>query len=282
MKLIDFTTHEKLNDLRKRMDAPLVKWEASDWIELDSEELRRKLDSIEGIEVEIDEIVTSSDKTFEYKDQKVLVYIRDQYSNPRYPDKEYKFHISSCTTMQKAFTQGRSDRYVVSTRIDGRFLVNVKEFPSGKLIKDRAIEELHVCKNCLLELRYKGYNSHSKCKLIYSSFQLKEFFEMYRGTQFTRTPQHSDLTAPLDQYSVDFDKLSHALKEKNGWQCEKCGRNLKEYKEYLQTHHKNGIKGDNSLGNLMTLCIGCHSEAPEHGHLRFTPQYAHFMDIFGD
>lgn len=282
MKLIDFTTHSLLNELRQKMNAPLIKLEVSGWAVLDPEELRRKLNSIEGIEVEIDEILPSTDGTFEYKGQKVLVYIRDQYANPRYPDREYKFHIANCETMEKAFAKGRADRYVVSTRTDGRFLVNVRDFYSRSVIKENAIEELHVCKNCLLRLRYNGYYSHVVGKHIYSGFKLFEFFQKYGGTQITRRPRHTDLTAPPDEYSQDFDKLSRILKEKNGWRCERCGRDLKDYKDFLHTHHKNGIKGDNSLDNLTTLCIRCHSEVPEHGHLRFSPDYIRFIEIFGE
>lgn len=281
MKLIDFTTHIALNELRQKMGATLVHWEGPGWAELDQEELRRKLNSIEGIEVNIEEIVPSKDGTFEYKGQKVLVYIRDQYANPHYPNREYKFHIANCETMERAFANGRSNRYVVSTRTDGRFLVNVKDFYSQKVIKEGAIEELHVCKNCLLKLRYNGYSSHSTSKHIYFHFKLSEFFQKYGGTQITKIPPHTDLTAPRDEYTEDFDKLSRALKEKNSWCCEQCGRDFSEHKDFLHTHHRNGIKGDNRLDNLMTLCLGCHSEVPEHEHLKFSPDYARFIAVFG-
>lgn len=281
MKLVDFTSHSVLNELRQQMNAPLIELEASRWTILDPEELRRKLNSIEGIEVDIAEILTSANGTFEYKGQKVVVYIRDQYANPRYPDREYKFHIANCETMEKAFAKGRADRYVVSTRTDGRFLVNVRDFYSRSVMKENAIEDLHVCKNCLLRLRYKGYYSHATGKQIYSTFALSAFFQAYGGTQITRKPRHTDITAPPDEYSLDFDKLSRLLKEKNGWQCEQCGLDLKEYKEFLHSHHKNGLKGDNSLDNLTTLCVRCHAKVPEHGHLKFSPDYTRFIQIFG-
>lgn len=175
MNLIDFTNHPALNALRDKMNALLVvNWETSSWTGVDAEGLLRRLNSLEGIEVDINEIIPSKNGTFEYKGQKVLVYIRDQYFNFRHRGGGYKFHIANCDTMKKAFQTGRQDRYVVSTRTDGRFLVNVRKHSSK-------IEELRVCKNCLLKLHYKGYN-HPKGRSIYEKFSLSEFFQQYGGT----------------------------------------------------------------------------------------------------
>lgn len=281
MKLVDFTNHSALNELRSRMNAPLINWDVSGWVDINSEELRRKLNSIEGIEVDVEEIALSSDGTFEYKGHKVLVYIRDQYFNPKYADREYKFHIASCDTIRKAFANGRADRYVVSTRTDGRFLVNVRNFYSQEVVKENAIEELHVCKNCLLRLSYNGYRSHPTGLHIYSTFSLGDFFQKYGGSQFTKMPRYSDLNAPPDEYAHDFNKLSLALRQKNEWRCDRCNRDFSSYRVFLHTHHKNGIKGDNRPDNLQTLCLGCHSLVPGHERLRFTPDYKHFKKIFG-
>lgn len=282
MKLIDFRGHFQLNELRRQMNASLIELEIAVWTGIDAEQLRQKLNSIEGIEVDIGDIVPSSDGTFEYKGHKVLVYIRDQYYNPKYGDREYKFHIANCNTMEKAFAKGRADRYVVSTRTDGRFLVNVRDFYTRELIKENAIVELHVCKNCLLRLKYNGYSSHSTGRSIYLKFKLSEFFQQYGGTQLTILPRHTDITAPPDEYSSEFELLSRGLKEKNNWRCQQCNLDLSHYKEFLHTHHKNGIKGDNSLDNLTTLCVRCHSELLGHSHLKFSPDYVRFVQIFGE
>lgn len=50
--------------------------------------------------------------------------------------------------------------------------------------------------------------------------------------------------------------------ERNGYQCVMCGMSNKEHKEKygeaLTIHHKNRDKTDNSMDNLITLCVKCH------------------------
>jgi hypothetical protein len=129
MKLPDFHNHQLFNELRQKMGAELVeiKMESTPWQKIDTDDLLGRLNSIEGILVEnIRDIKIQEDGTFEYKGQKVLVYIRDQRYNPRYGRGEYKFHIATCETINRFIQNNRLDRYVVSTRTDGKFLVNIK------------------------------------------------------------------------------------------------------------------------------------------------------------
>ncbi len=62
-----------------------------------------------------------------------------------------------------------------------------------------------------------------------------------------------------------YRRLMKRVLERDGWRCRKCGA-----LENLQIHHK--IKrsqlGNDSLGNLVTLCAYCHME--EHGQLSYT------------
>ena len=136
------------------MGAELLSLKTHEWEALDQDDLLKRLNSHEGIIIEnIDEIEFMDDGTFEYKGQKVLVYIRDQKFNPQYGEREYKYHISNCDTIQEYIDHNRFNRYVVSTRTDGRFIINVKDSRSKEFIKQNEIVELSVCKNCLMRDR---------------------------------------------------------------------------------------------------------------------------------
>ena len=112
---------------------------------------------------------------FFYKGQRVILYIRDQ---PQYGDKkiEYKFHVVGCQTLAQMQKNNRYEKYVVSTRTDGKFKVN-------RIVNNRVVEieaELHVCKHCLKKLNWKDYKSvdNDLKKFIYETFSIEEFFKI--------------------------------------------------------------------------------------------------------
>jgi len=85
---------------------------------------------------------------------------------------------------------------VVSTRKDGRFVVNV--FDGTELVEKGVEDELKVCKNCLSELDYDGYEHASRGERngIWEAFELAEYFEKYE-TEIAQIPRHTAETAPL-------------------------------------------------------------------------------------
>jgi hypothetical protein len=260
-----------------------LKWKAHLGKKIDTDDLLGRLNSIEGILVEnIRDIKIQEDGTFEYKGQKVLVYIRDQRYNPRYGRGEYKFHISNCETINRYIQNNRFDRYVVSTRTDGKFLVNIKNSVTNSFEKKNVIMELKVCKNCLLNLSYKGYRGHydPESIKIYKNFKLEEFFEQY-STRHTTTPTHTDTNAPDDLYPDDFEQISRKIREECDWTCQNCGIKVKpEHRNFMHIHHINGVKSDNKRTNLKCLCIKCHAEQPDHEHLQFSPDYFKFRELY--
>ena len=64
-----------------------------------------------------------------------------------------------------------------------------------------------------------------------------------------------------------YRRLMKRVLGRDGWRCQKCGA-----LENLQVHHriKRSHQGDDSLGNLVTLCAYCHMA--EHGQLYFEPK----------
>ena len=51
-------------------------------------------------------------------------------------------------------------------------------------------------------------------------------------------------------------------------------------RQYLHTHHMDGVKSNNNFSTLKCLCINCHEKQPGHEHLRFHPDYKRFIDKY--
>jgi 5-methylcytosine-specific restriction endonuclease McrA len=64
-----------------------------------------------------------------------------------------------------------------------------------------------------------------------------------------------------------YRRLMKKVLERDQWKCQRCGS-----LENLQIHHKikRSQRGDDTLGNLVTLCAYCHMA--EHGQLCFEPK----------
>ena len=167
------------------------------------------------------------------------------------------------------------EKYVVSTRSDGVFVVN--EIRSGVVVSEGVEKELSVCKNCLNALRWRGYRAGSGLDRIWESFDLDEFFQEYRSTIANR-PRDTDQSSPENTYSADWDGISNSYKGSVGWICEECSINLSNPngRKFLWVHHINGRKNDNSESNLEALCFECHSSKPNHSHMRSLPMYNEF------
>lgn len=255
MNLPDFLLHTGLNDLREEMGAELITINR----DLEWERLIIQLQH-EGIDVSIDDVEITDDKTFEYKGQKVIVYIRDQSASILASGKGYKFHLAHCATLEKMSQEGRYHRYVVTTRDDGKFLVNIIESGRDPL---ESLQSMRVCINCIRTLHLFTTPAN---------FDLKVFFEKY-SSRITKTPKHTDISAPLNDYPADWDRISRQQREIKNWTCQDCSFNLNEHKELLHVHHIDGEKSNNHPTNLRVLCVVCHGDQPAHEKLQSTPDY---------
>ena len=240
--------------------------------------IKERLSTFEGIEIgNSQEIVIVHNRLFVYRGFHVLVYIRDQYVTKHSSSPfEYKYHICNCKTIADMMAARRLARYVVSTRSDGMFFINTYDLETGDRIESGKIEQLSVCKNCLMELRYEGYSDHFRDRHIYESFQIGKFFSKYGG-EFSNAPQFNDQNAPPNEYSKNFEQISYSFRDINNWQCSVCRIDLRSDKDLLDTHHLNGIKSDNSWDNLQCLCVRCHSDQPFHDRLKKDERYVQFV-----
>jgi hypothetical protein len=181
----------------------------------------------------------------EGKEYSGFVYIGDfdphdwynRYGHPAMP----KFHHKVCRTIIEQ--QNKSN-------FDGHYIFSNKPV----LLKDidNNDKDIFVCKNCLkMEERFQ------------SVLTTKEYCEKYLYPNF----KPSDLpkvNRDIDMYGYTpfWDEMSREYRMKMKFTCESCGLKLNDIFAngfYLETHHINGNKQDNSDSNLKCLCTLCHA-----------------------
>jgi hypothetical protein len=279
MKLIDFTNDANLNALREEMGAEFVEWNVETWTPKSADSVRAQLGTRKGIELDedLEGLEIEDDETFSYKGEKVLLYIRDQYYSDD-PNREYKYHICSCRTIDSMFEQGRKNRYVVTKNTSETFYVRLLE---NNVVVEEGPREMRVCKSCLQELSYKGYGHHasSRSKQVYREFALDEFFDLYGESRFAEKPDYDEYGAPKNKYPDNFDEISKRYRKKQDWVCEKCGLDLSSDRQWLHTHHIDHQKYNNGHQNLKALCLDCHAEI--HPQLRSNSEYRKFIATYG-
>lgn len=279
MKLIDFRDFAAFNKLREAMGAKLIDFSPppSSFSPPDAEIL--KLLETGGIEInDLEEIIIEQDQTLSYKNKRIILYIQDcaiyregqAYDNPR-------FHIAGCSTYQTMCKQGREKRYVISSRNDGFF--NLNHIDGNKIIKS-GLEKLEVCSNCLDKLGWMGYKSklpNEEKAEIKARFTLEKFFKCYPKDLLDKAGHYYDALAPENRYPKNWSSTSKRTRESKNFTCENCGINLKNNPRYLDVHHINGIKSDDSNTNLKVLCVKCHSNEPMHAHMKNDPRLKDFL-----
>jgi ribosomal protein S14 len=236
------------------------------------------LKSDDGIEVDSKDISISSDGTILHKqsDKPVLLYIREPGSNIP------KYHIAGCQTIKSFNETGRLERYVAAYRDKENpsttFKLNVLQDDGSR---KTTLQELYVCKNCLRELNYNGYDANKSMRLkIFSEFDITEFFNLYDTTKHNIIPNREENDYNQDEYPPNWKFISNNYKSGVNYQCEKCGVNLRENKKYLHVHHRNGYKRDCSNDNLTALCIKCHSDEPQHHHIKNSSDYRSYVLLY--
>lgn len=278
-KLPDFLSWPLLNSLREVMKAPLAKkfTRDSDFVLIDFPLIER-LRSI-GVDVNFDEVHVEEDGTLNYNNQRVLLYIRDVNTigkNSNMP----KYHLVYCRTLEAQIKNNRFDRYVVANNDTGDFQVNVL----GSHVQSQLVR-LNVCQNCLDKITWKSFNMLGMSRIVrerlVSEFVLADFFKKYPRDLISVKPTHTSFSAPLNIYSKDWSEISKNIRRQKKYKCESCEVELTgNESRYLHVHHRNGQKYDNEKSNLEVLCIACHSEKPNHQHIKNLPEYNEYIKVY--
>ena len=204
-------------------------------------------------------LIVAGDKNIEDGMEQRLLYI---------PQPNRKFHFMECKTMREMRQNNRGERYIVTNCTTDKF----------EIVRDgyKVKEHLDVCKNCLFELNYRGYRTlktEEQQNQAVKNFKVKEFFENCKPL-FSSLPLRSNKTILIgDEYDRNWKSISKAYRAAKGWCCEKCGVDLHDRQNLLHTHHINGVKHDIRSDNIRVLCVLCHSEQPEHAHLKTCPGF---------
>lgn len=277
MKLPNFLTFAPFVELKRKMSIPDEVYgdfkQPAQASTLTNDELN-KLASGDGLDVYFDELTVLDDGTLAYKDARVLLYIRDVATYGRGRDREPRYHISNCITLQEMTSNGRFERYVIATESTGKFKIN--HIRNGERRTER--RSLSVCQNCLALLNFDGFRfdmNRDQRKVVVSKFTPERFFRVYPKSLHARTPTYNADNSPLNDYSRDWSVRSRAARSAAKWICSDCKENFSapHMQRFLDVHHKNGQKWDDSAANLIVLCIGCHAKTPNHSHMRNDPRY---------
>lgn len=278
-KLVDFLECSSFNGLRQGMSAPLNEgYKADLGISLLEEDFITQLDTT-GIEVQdLNEIHFAEDGTLSFKNQRVLIYIRDinptrnHFSMP-------KFHVSSCSTIIDMWSKKRDHRYVLYRGESGYFSLNI--IKNNQVVSEQ--HKLDICKNCLSKLDWENFASETRSNKnkIVSNFSISKFFEIYPKSLLTVKPKYNSDTAPLNDYPLNWSEISDRVRENAGNQCFSCCVELiNENRKYLHVHHIDGQKNNNKQHNLQVLCIKCHAGEPDHGHMKVSNDYREFILLY--
>ena len=169
--------------------------------------------------------------------------------------------------------RNRFDRYVLSRSKLNLFRVEalerephlIRELGERHMLED---VRLFPCQNCLNELQYRGFEfSQPRSNRLgqVDAFSIEDYLQENDGTLavMKHLPKTKAENAPSGDYTPDFPELSRKLREQEDWTCSECYVDMREKKQGLHVHHKNGVKSDNRQANLLVLCALCHREVDQ-------------------
>lgn len=244
--------NEKFKKLKLKMG--MDESHKSEFIKLESTKksfFKNKKELATGKDVSMDELFIIDD-VFTYDGIPVVLYIKDHSFGSILDIKHRrKVHLINCGTIQEMKANGRFNRYVSTTRTDGIYKIS-----KGSSEYEKSLD---VCKNCIQKVR-----TMTDEKI----FTVKDFFEsdLISNGFDEKEIRYDELSNVY--YPPNWSKISEQLRKNNDYKCQKCYKDMSDDKQNLHVHHKNGVKQDVSFKNLEVLCYECHSNEPNHEHMK--------------
>ena len=262
VRLPDFSNDHRWKKLREQMGADKTYIMPTIPIsEITIKEFRKLQTGSISIDNILDHI-NPKDNTFDYKGQKVLLYIKQQrYFMRDFTIPTYKFHIAYCSTLDWMESENMfKSRYVVTQRVDGEFEIDIINKMTGHYHFENELFPLDICKNCLTLLKTK----YPKDPIFnFSNFSIDSFIKTY-NTRHVKRPIHTPQTMPRDEYGTDWKKISNTIRKRADFICSDCNTDFSNNRGFLHVHHIDGVKWNNNSQNLKVLCADCHEKQPGH------------------
>ena len=220
-------------------------------------------------------------QSFQAGGQLIAMYIEDHTGAMPHndPSKLHKVHITNCGALTTAQTSNRYARFVVMKSPNGIFPVWFSGYSRGTRIQKDA--SLLICKMCRDNVNQIKKGTVSKFNLQSSNGQnvdwkgLEEF--IISGSTDQGLSQIKILnnkaagTTSGDKYGyvANWAEISLSYRASLNWKCECCniGFSDNRNRHLLHTHHIDLNKQNNMTYNFKALCVICHSNQPNHGHM---------------